>query len=119
MPHNSSGSRCLKVRTGLLTRSLRFIRASAIAAALAGMFAGVALGQQTIRGVRREVLCKFMVPNPWNGQLVLSADGGGGSGEPLALPNSPLELAAFQAVASQGFAIGMSSYGENGWAEKD
>ena len=39
-------------------------------------------------------------------------------GTPLALPNTPLELAAFQAITSQGFALAMSSYAENGWAVK-
>src|SRR5262245_10853048 len=111
--------RNLEPKTSVLKRYLRLLRAVGITLVTASLFAGVALAQQTIAGVSGGALYKFIVPNPWNGQLVLYAHGAVPAGEPLALPNSPLELAAFQAVASQGFAIGMSSYGENGWAEKD
>jgi pimeloyl-ACP methyl ester carboxylesterase len=94
-------------------------RAGAFTFVAASLLMGVATAQQTITGVSGGALYSFTVPNPWNGQLVIYAHGTVAPGSPLALPNSPQELAAFQAIASQGFAIAVSSFGENGWAEKD
>src|SRR3954468_4965053 len=91
-------------------------RAGSLLFVAASLFAGVATAQQTITGVSGGALYKLIVPNPWNGQLVIYAHGAVDAGTPLALPNSPLELAAFQAISSQGFAIAMSSFGETGWA---
>jgi hypothetical protein len=38
---------------------------------------------------------------------------------PIALPNTSLELAAIQAIGSQGFAVAYSLDAENGWAVKN
>jgi hypothetical protein len=80
---------------------------------------GVATAQQIITGSSDGTLYEFIVPNPWNGQLVVYAHGYAAAGGPLALPNTPLELTMFQALASQGFAVAISSYRENGWAVKE
>src|ERR1700739_4576376 len=87
---------------------------------IAGLFTSLARAQQVIDGVTAGgALYRFLVPNPWNGQLIVYAHGYVAAGQPLGLPNSPLELAAFQAITSQGFAVAMSSYAENGWAVKN
>jgi len=84
------------------------------------LLAGVAAAQQTITGVTANgAQYRFIVPSPWNGQLVVYAHGAVPAGAPIALPNNPLELQMFAALASQGFAVAMSSYAENGWAEKN
>jgi hypothetical protein len=86
----------------------------------ANLCVGVATAQQVIDGVTADgALYRFLVPSPWNGQLVVYAHGYVPAGSPLALPNTPIELAAFQAITSQGFAVAMSSYAENGWAVKN
>jgi hypothetical protein len=87
---------------------------------VAGLLVGVAAAQQTINGVTADgALYRFIVPSPWNGQLVVYAHGAVPAGAPIALPNNSLELQMFAALASQGFAVAMSSYAENGWAEKN
>jgi pimeloyl-ACP methyl ester carboxylesterase len=86
---------------------------------VAGLCAGVATAQQVIDGVAADgALYRFLVPNPWNGQLVVYAHGYVSPTAPLALPSTPLELGAFQALNNLGFAVAMSSYAENGWAVK-
>jgi pimeloyl-ACP methyl ester carboxylesterase len=85
-----------------------------------GVCTSLARAQQVIDGVTAGgALYRFLVPSPWNGQLIVYEHGYVAAGQPLALPNSPLELAAFQAITSQGFALAMSSYTENGWAIKN
>ena len=87
---------------------------------VASVLVGVVAAQQTITGVTANgALYRFIVPNPWNGQLVVYAHGAVPPGAPIALPNNSLELQMFAALASQGFAVAMSSYAENGWAEKN
>jgi len=87
---------------------------------VASLLVGVAAAQQTITGVTANgALYRFIVPSPWNGQLVVCAHGAVPTGAPIALPNNSLEVQMFAALASQGFAIAMSSYAENGWAEKN
>jgi pimeloyl-ACP methyl ester carboxylesterase len=87
---------------------------------VAPLLAGVAAAQQTITGVTANgALYQFIVPSPWNGQLVIYAHGAVPVGAPIALPNNSLELQMFATLASQGFAVAMSSYAENGWAEKN
>ena len=86
---------------------------------ITGILTGVATAQQIIDGVAEDgALYRFIVPTTWNGQLVVYAHGYVAAGTPLALPNTPLELAAFQALTGEGFAVAMSSYAENGWAVK-
>ena len=103
-----------------VTRFLKHFHAIAWIVLVAGLCANVARAQQVIDGVTAGgALYRFLVPSPWNGQLIVYAHGYVAAGQPLALPNSPLELAAFQAITSQGFAIAMSSYAENGWAVKN
>jgi pimeloyl-ACP methyl ester carboxylesterase len=98
----------------------RHICAIAWVVIAASLCAGVATAQQTIDGVTADgALYRFLVPSSWNGQLVVYAHGYVPAGDPIALPNSPIELAAFQAITSQGFAVAMSSYAENGWAVKN
>ena len=87
---------------------------------VASWLVGVAAAQQTINGVTADgALYRFIVPSPWNGQLVVYAHGAVPAGSPIALPNNSLEVQMFAALASQGFALAMSSYAENGWAEKN
>jgi pimeloyl-ACP methyl ester carboxylesterase len=87
---------------------------------VASLLAGVAAAQQTVSGVTANgALYQFIVPSPWNGQLVIYAHGAVPAGAPIALPNNSLELQMFAALATQGFAVAMSSYAENGWAEKN
>jgi hypothetical protein len=86
----------------------------------ASLCAGVATAQQTIDGVTAGgALYRFLVPGSWNGQLVVYAHGYVSAGDPIGLPNTLIEQAAFQAITSQGFAVAMSSYAENGWAVKN
>src|SRR6266550_4022698 len=87
---------------------------------VASLLVGVAAAQQTITGVTANgALYRFIVPSPWNGQLVVYEHGAVAAGAPIALPNNSLELQMFAALATQGFAVAMSSYAENGWAEKN
>src|SRR5260370_29185663 len=98
----------------------RHICAIARVVIAASLCAGVATAQQTIDGVTADgALYRFLVPSSWNGQLVVYAHGYVSEGDPIALPNTPIEQAAFQAITSQGFAVAMSSYAENGWAVKN
>jgi len=102
------------------TRFRKHILTIAWMVLIAGLCSGVAIAQQVIDGVTADgALYRFLVPSPWNGQLFVYAHGYVAAGQALALPNSPLELAAFQAITSQGFAVAMSSYAENGWAIKN
>ena len=103
--------------TSRLSPNLRLL-ATLIAAV--GLFLGNASAQQIINGVTADgALYQFIVPNPWNGQLVVYSHGYVAATAPIALPNTPLELAAFQVITSQGLAVAYSSYAENGWAVKN
>jgi len=74
---------------------------------------------QNYNGTSGGALYQFSVPQPWNGQLVLYAHGYADASIPIALPNTPQELEIFQALTSQGFAIAITSYSQNGWAVKE
>ena len=103
-----------------VTRFRGHIRAIVWMVLIASLCAGVATAQQTIDGVTADgALYRFLVPSSWNGQLVVYAHGYVSAGDPIALPNTPIEQAAFQVITSQGFAVAMSSYAENGWAVKN
>jgi hypothetical protein len=103
-----------------VTRFRGVIRTIGLLAIAASLCVGVAAAQQVIDGVTADgALYRFLVPSPWNGQLVVYAHGYVSAAAPVALPNNPLELAAFQAITSQGFAVAMSSYSQNGWAVKE
>jgi pimeloyl-ACP methyl ester carboxylesterase len=103
-----------------VTRVRGVIRTIALLVTVATLCVGVAAAQQVIDGVTADgALYRFLVPYSWNGQLVVYAHGYVDKGSPIALPNSPIELAAFQAITSQGFAVAMSSYSQNGWAVKE
>lgn len=73
----------------------------------------------TITGTSGGAEYQFLVPENWNGQLLVYAHGYADPATPIALPNTPEELQIFQAVTSQGFAVAMSSYSQNGWAVKE
>ena len=103
-----------------ITSFRRSVRAVAFLVLIVNLCAAVAMAQQTIDGVTADgALYRFLVPRAWNGQLVVYAHGYVSKEEPIALPSTPIELAAFQAITSQGFAVAMSSYAENGWAVKN
>jgi hypothetical protein len=103
-----------------VTRFRGVIRTIGLLAIAASLCVGVAAAQQVIDGVTADgALYRFLVPSPWNGQLVVYAHGYVSAAAPIALPNNTLELAAFQAITSQGFAVAMSSYSQNGWAVKE
>src|SRR2546427_11125579 len=103
-----------------VTRFRRHICAIASVVIAASLCASVATAQQTIDGVTADgALYRFLVPSSWNGQLVVYAHGYVSAGDPIALPNTPIEQAAFQVITSQGVAVAMSSYAENGWAVKN
>ena len=54
---------------------------------VAGLLVGIAAAQQTITGVTADgALYRFIVPSPWNGQLVVYAHGAVPAGAPIALP---------------------------------
>jgi len=74
---------------------------------------------QTISGTSGDSLYRFIVPKPWNGQLILYAHGYAEPTIPIAIPNTAPELQIFQAVTSQGFALAITSYSQNGWAVKE
>ena len=103
-----------------VTRFRGVIRTIGLLAIAASLCVGVAAAQQVIDGVTADgALYRFLVPSPWNGQLVVYAHGYVSAAAPIALPNNPLELAAFGAITSRGFAVAMSSYSQNGWAVKE
>ena len=95
----------------LITRSLML--------ALCTLFAAGASAQQTITGSKDGALYEFLVPHPWNGQLIVYAHGYVDPASPVAIPNSPPEQQIYQALTSQGFAIAITSYSQNGWAVKE
>lgn len=74
---------------------------------------------QTFSGNAGGALYQFIVPQPWNGQLVLYAHGYAEVSTPIALPNTPAEQQIYQALTSQGFALAITSYSQNGWAVKE
>jgi pimeloyl-ACP methyl ester carboxylesterase len=74
---------------------------------------------QTISGTSGDSMYRIIVPKPWNGQLVLYAHGAVDVTAPIAIPNTAAELQIFQAVTSQGFALAITSYSQNGWAVKE
>ncbi len=62
---------------------------------------------------------QIIIPKPWNGQLVVYAHGYADISAPIAIPNTDPELQIYQAFASQGFAVAISSFSQNGWAVKE
>jgi pimeloyl-ACP methyl ester carboxylesterase len=74
---------------------------------------------QTFNGSAGGALYQFIVPQSWNGQLIVYAHGYADPAAPIALPSTPEEQQIFQAAASQGFALAISSYSQNGWAVKE
>ncbi len=62
---------------------------------------------------------QFIIPKPWNGQLLLYAHGYADISAPVAIPNSAPELQIYDAFTSEGFAVAISSYSKNGWAVKE
>ena len=61
----------------------------------------------------------ILVPDDWNGELVVYAHGFVDSGEPLVLPNKDNVVAMRDRVVDMGFAWAYCSYRENGLAVKD
>jgi len=66
-----------------------------------------------------ENLYAFLVPDDWNGELVLYAHGFIDADEPLALPTKDNVLAIRDRYVAMGFAWAYCSYRENGLAVKD
>lgn len=64
-------------------------------------------------------LYAFLVPDDWNGELVLYAHGFIDAEEPLALPTKDNVIAIRDRVVAMGFAWAYCSYRENGLAIKD
>ncbi len=62
---------------------------------------------------------QLIVPKSWNSQLVVYAHGYADISAPIAIPNTDPELQIYQAFSSQGFAVAISSYSQNGWAVKE
>ncbi|HSM04242.1 MAG TPA: hypothetical protein VK858_06460 [Longimicrobiales bacterium] len=62
-------------------------------------------------------LYRFVVPENWNGLLIVYAHGYVSPDEPVALPQEAELLAAL--LAPQGIALAYSSFSENGWVVKD
>ena len=66
---------------------------------VASLLVGVAAAQQTIIGVTANgALYQFIVPSPWNGQLVVYAHGAVPTGAPIGLPNNSLGVQMFAAL---------------------
>ena len=100
-------------------RTLGSLRVPALVLLTAALSAHGALAQQTITGSAGGALYEFLVPLPWNGQLVVYAHGYTDPAAPVAIPNSPPEQQIYQALTSQGFAVAITSYSQNGWAVKE
>ncbi len=62
---------------------------------------------------------EFIIPKPWNGQLLAYAHGYTSISAPIAVPDSAPELQIYQAFTDQGFAVAISSFSQNGWAVKE
>jgi pimeloyl-ACP methyl ester carboxylesterase len=62
-------------------------------------------------------LYRLVRPTIWNGGLVIYAHGFVSPGQPIAIP--PDAELAITLLTSQGFAVAVSSFSENGWAVKD
>lgn len=84
------------------------------------------LSTETVDGVTThegifggENLYQILVPEDWNGELVVYAHGFVDAGEPLTLPEKDNAPEIRDAVVAEGFAWAWCSYRENGLAVKD
>lgn len=77
---------------------------------------GVTVYEGVIGGENRYA---FLVPDDWNGELVLYAHGFIDAEEPLGLPTKDNAVAIRDRVVAMGFAWAYGSYRENGLAIKD
>jgi pimeloyl-ACP methyl ester carboxylesterase len=83
-------------------------------------------GTGALRSVRtvtgqtgRGALYAFHVPDNWNGSLVLYVHGFHDAAEQLRLPYKEDVDGLRDGLTRQGFAVGYSSFSENGWAVRD
>jgi pimeloyl-ACP methyl ester carboxylesterase len=80
--------------------------------------AGPALADDIVDGTLGPgALYRLVRPTIWNGGLVVYAHGFVSPDEPIAIP--PDAELAITLLTSQGFAVAVSSFSENGWAVKD
>jgi pimeloyl-ACP methyl ester carboxylesterase len=81
-------------------------------------FAGPAMADDIVDGTLGPgALYRLVRPTIWNGGLVIYAHGFVSPGQPIAIP--PDAELAITLLTSQGFAVAVSSFSENGWAVKD
>jgi pimeloyl-ACP methyl ester carboxylesterase len=81
-------------------------------------FAGPAMADDIVEGrLGPGALYRLVRPTIWNGGLVIYAHGFVSPGQPIAIP--PDAELAITLLTSQGFAVAVSSFSENGWAVKD
>jgi len=81
-------------------------------------FAGPAMADDIVDGrLGPGALYRLVRPTIWNGGLVIYAHGFVSPGQPIAIP--PDAELAITLLTSQGFAVAVSSFSENGWAVKD
>ena len=62
-------------------------------------------------------LYRLVRPTNWNGRLVVYAHGYVSPDQPIAIPSEANQITAL--LTSQGVAVAVSSFSENGWAVKD
>jgi pimeloyl-ACP methyl ester carboxylesterase len=80
--------------------------------------AGPAMADDIVDGrLGPGALYRLVRPTTWNGGLVIYAHGFVSPGQPIAIP--PDAELAITLLTSQGFAVAVSSFSENGWAVKD
>jgi pimeloyl-ACP methyl ester carboxylesterase len=81
-------------------------------------FAGPAMADDIVDGTLGPgALYRLVRPTIWNGGLVIYAHGFVSPDQPIAIP--PDAELAITLLTSQGFAVAVSSFSENGWAVKD
>jgi len=92
-------------------------RAVVITFAVVLNVAGSAFADEVVDGSVGGALYRLVRPSNWNGRLVLYAHGFVPSNAPVALPPEGSLLTSL--LVPQGFAVGYSSFSENGWAVRD
>ena len=99
----------------MLKRRLLFV--TCVLVTVAGL-ASPALADDIVDGTLGPgALYRLVRPTIWNGGLVVYAHGFVSADKPIAIP--PDAELAITLLTSQGFAVAVSSFSENGWAVKD
>src|SRR4030095_11833455 len=92
-------------------------RAIVITFAVVLNVAGSAFADEVVDGSVGGSFYRLVRPTNWNGSLVLYAHGFVPSDQPVALPPEGSLLSSL--LVPHGFAVGYSSFSENGWTVRD